>query len=54
MGGALGAPAAGGGTGDTSSLPGVMEAIQQLLARLGQSSQGGYTDALLKQMQATA
>jgi hypothetical protein len=50
-GGATAAPAAGG---DGSSLPGVMAAIQKLLASQGQSSQQGYTDALLREMSATA
>jgi hypothetical protein len=50
-GGSAAAPAAGG---DASSLPGVMAAIQKLLASQGQSSQQGYTDALLREMSATA
>jgi hypothetical protein len=50
-GGAASAPAGGG---DTSSLPGVMQAIQALLARQGQTNQSGYTDALLRELNATA
>ncbi|HEX5010214.1 MAG TPA: hypothetical protein VFY71_07420 [Planctomycetota bacterium] len=52
---AMGSPgAATAGPTDSSALPGVMQAIQALLARQGQSSATSYTDALLRDLNATA